>query len=114
MERKPIIISSEFGLSDYIRKCPVDGPVEELNRSHLVHNWREFHLYFDDFGDDEGNGECFYTYAETYWAIFKEKDHIIRTGQLSLCTTVLWDQGFRIFIHPQAGFGEVFELFHWR
>lgn len=110
VERKPKIISSEVSLSDYIRMCPVN-PVEELNRPHLVHNWREFHLYFDDFGDDEGNGECFYTYAETYLTIFKEKDHIIRTSQVSLCTPDLWNRDFRIFIHPQAGFGEVFEIF---
>lgn len=104
------IISTDRGLADYLRNCPVD-PVKELSLPHLVHNWREFHLYFDDFGDDEGVGECFYTYAETYWAIFKEKDHIIRTGQLSLCTPALWDLNFRIFIHPQEGFGEVFEIF---
>jgi hypothetical protein len=110
VEKAPKIISSEFGLSDYIRNCPVD-PVEELNKPHLVHNWREFHLYFDDFGYDEGNGEYFYTYAETYWAIFKEKDHIVRTDQVSLCTSDLWNHGFRIFIHPQKGFGDAFEIF---
>lgn len=110
VEKPPKIISSETCLSDYLRNCPVN-PVEELSLPHLVHNWREFHLYFDDFGDDEGNGECFYTYAETYWAIFKEKDHIIRTSQVSLCTPDLWNHGFRIFIHTQAGFGEVFEIF---
>ena len=109
-ERKPKIISSEASLSDYIRRCPVD-PVKELNRSHLVHNWREFHLYFDDFGDGEGNGECFYTFSETVLAIYKEKDHIIRTSQVSLCTTDLWNHGFRIFVHPERGFGDVFEIF---
>ena len=108
--RRTKVISTDRGLADYLRNCPVD-PVEELSLPHLVHNWREFHLYFDDFGDDEGVGECFYTYAETYWAIFKEKDHIIRTGQLSLCTPALWDLNFRIFVHPQEGFGEVFEIF---
>ena len=110
VEREPKIISSELGLSDYIRKCPVN-PVEELNKPHLVHNWREFHLYFDDFSYDEGIGERFYTYAEAYWAIFKEKNHIIRTSQLSLCTPALWDLNFRIFVHPQEGFGEIFEIF---
>lgn len=110
VERKPKIISSEIGLSDYIRRCPVN-PVEELNRPHLVHNWREFHLYFDDFGDDEGNGECFYTFSETVWAIYKEKDHIIRTSQVSLCTPDLWNHGFRIFVHPEHGFGDAFEFF---
>lgn len=109
-EREPKIISSEDGLSDYIRRCPVN-PVEELSRPHLVHNWREFHLYFNDFGDDDGNGECFYTFSETVWAIYKEKYHSIRTSQVSLCTPDLWDLGFRIFVHPGRGFGDAFEIF---
>ena len=111
-----ITIHSEEELMNALKqhKITVRDLVEEVE----INDKREFHLYFD-YRDVPVSGmprfdshSCL-SVASTLESINGAngvKPHEIRTTMVNLCTLSLLDKGFRIFIHPQSGFGDVFEI----
>lgn len=75
---------------------------------------REFHLFFGKItGIYDKKGMICETYASTARAIAGRggvKPFRIYSNQVEACKLSLMDEGFRIFIHPEKGFGDTFEI----
>ena len=75
---------------------------------------REFHLFFGKItGIYDKKGMICETYASTARAISGNggvKPFRIYSNQVAACKMSLMDQGFRIFVHPEKGFGDAFEI----
>ena len=110
-----IIIHSESELMEALETCKIT--IRDLAEQVEVNDKREFHLYFDycDLpmsGHKFGSHSCL-SVASTLGSmngVGGVKPHEIHTTMVNLCTLSLLDKGFRIFIHPQKGYGDVFEI----
>lgn len=111
-----ITIHSEEELMNALenRRITVRDLVEEVE----INDKREFHLYFDYCDVPVSHRPRFDSHTCLSIASTLEsmngtdgiKPHEIHTTMVNLCTLSLLDKGFRIFIHPQSGFGDVFEI----
>lgn len=91
--------------SDYLKNAWNPSDLENIGKGCTVHNWREWHLFFDcvPMSDDPTVMVTFHSITKLEDQIrsdYVEKSHRIYTSQIIMTDLSLLDKGFRIFIHP--------------
>lgn len=103
-----------LNFTNYIHSLRMDSFVN-VGKNCLVHNWREWHLFFDsapygDINDQFSTFQSIKRLTEQIEGTDAENIHRIYTNQLCLTKMNLLDKGFRIFIHPAATGEKPFEI----
>lgn len=108
-------IENILQFSDYIKCAWNPSDLENIGKGCVVHNWREWHLFFDyiPMSDDPTVMVTFHSIKKLEDQIHSdnvEKSHRIYTSQIIMTDLSLLDKGFRIFIHPAVTGEKPFEI----